>query len=116
MRMSEPKQCATPANETAETLELDNDALSSIAEIHLRQDRPGEAASIYRQLASAHRSRVDYAARAVYARALVLLGEGAYAEARQDLRQALALDPQLEDARSALEHMDTTRIRALTRK
>jgi tetratricopeptide (TPR) repeat protein len=99
---------------TAETVKLDHVALAGIAESLLEQQRATEAAEIYARLASNDRTRKDYAARAHYAKAMMFLDTHARAEAREELRQALQLDPTLEPARFALDSMETTRIRQLT--
>lgn len=88
-------------------------AMLELADRCISQRRYEDGAARFAMLASAHRERRDYLARAHWLRGIVLLESGAYVEARLELRRALDLDPDLHDAALALESMATTRLRPL---
>ena len=87
--------------------------ITELAVRYTEQERFEEAATLFRKLASTYRDRKDFAARSHYFRALSLIELGGITEARHQLRHALAIDPQLDDAQNALDNMGTVRLDSL---
>lgn len=94
---------------------LDEPTAVGLARMLTAQQRHADAANVYARLAVVCRNRTDYLARAHLYRGLHLITESARAEARLELHRALALDANLDDARLALDSMETTRLRAIVR-